>query len=489
MHSRRRSINTTGILVAILLTFIVITAIYCSENQRGDKNAQPSSSWWHNYISPIIRSVFDSTPIQASRRNSFGYLHGRDSTRSHNKDSKQVESDSKAKECQRSRFDRLIEQKWNTSDLSKPIYHDGLFNNPWDTWQAPTMTDAVKFLMTEPDDSHIPAPKEELDINLPILKPKLESPPAGGQFRVTWIGHSTLLIQVDGYNILTDPVFSKRASPVQFIGPARFRDPAITVAELPKIDLVVISHNHYDHLDANSLEALNERFGARCRWLVPRGLGEFMQSSSITNYQELDWWHKDCLPVELNSTQSDSITTTTTPIISNKSTINDGEDATNQEVASKRQLQIYMTPAQHWSRRSVNDVYKSLWGSYTFISSTNQKFFFTGDTGYCPVFKEICKVFGPMNGAAIPIGAYKPRWFAKAIHVDPKDAIKIHRDLKSFKSMAIHWGTFSLSAEHYMEPAKLLQELMLNATDLNDSPFITIEHGASLTFCPSKEGC
>lgn len=388
----------------------------------------------------------------------------------------------KENECQISSLDRTIWQKLQDGSISKPIYKNGVFANPWETWRPPFIMEGKIQYSSLPllisNDSLVPLYREVLDVQ----KPDLSKPPTNGKFKVTWIGHSTLLIQVDGYNILTDPIFSKRASPVPFVGPVRFQEPALKISELPPIDIVVLSHNHFDHLDRESIEALNDRFGSECRWLVPLGVGDLLRTFSIKNYYEFDWWKKDCYPVALKSEKSSSDSGETVENSINR------KDKILEELP-QGQLQIYSTPAQHWSRRTLNDFCKTLWSSYTFISSSNQKFFFAGDTAYCPAFKEIFEIFGPMNGAAIPIGAYGPRWISKSIHVDPAGAIKIHRDLKCQKSMAIHWGTFKLSLEPYMEPAQLLQQIMSDENHSNDRPFTTVKHGASMTFCSSEQDC
>lgn len=198
--------------------------------------------------------------------------------------------------------------------------------------------------------------------------------------RVTWLGHATVLVEMDGLVLLTDPVFSQRASPMAFMGPKRYRGPPCSVQQLPQVDAVVISHSHYDHLDADSVTALNARFGSELHWFVPLGLAEWVQKAGCQNVTELDWWVGSRIP---------------------------GRDG----------FTVFCTPAQHWCKRSPLDDNKALWGSWTVVGPRN-RFFFAGDTGYCSSFQEIGRHFGPFDLAAIPIGAYLPRYgCASVVHV------------------------------------------------------------------------
>uniref|UniRef100_A0A9L0T1T4 N-acyl-phosphatidylethanolamine-hydrolyzing phospholipase D n=1 Tax=Equus caballus TaxID=9796 RepID=A0A9L0T1T4_HORSE len=288
-------------------------------------------------------------------------------------------------------------------------------------------------------------PRQELDKELPVLKPYFVDDPeqAGVReagLRVTWLGHATVMVEMDELVLLTDPVFSSRASPSQYVGPKRFRRPPCTVNELPRVDAVLISHNHYDHLDHNSVIALNERFGNELRWFVPLGLLDWMQKCGCENVIELDWWEENCVP---------------------------GRD----------KVTFVLTPSQHWCKRTLMDDNKVLWGSWSVLGPWN-RFFFAGDTGYCSGFEEIGRRFGPFDLAAIPIGAYEPRWFMKYQHVDPEEAVRIHIDVQAKKSVAIHWGTFALANEHYLEPPLKLSEA-LERYGLKTEDFFVLKHGES----------
>jgi N-acyl-phosphatidylethanolamine-hydrolysing phospholipase D len=236
------------------------------------------------------------------------------------------------------------------------------------------------------------------------------------EVQATWIGHSTYLIQVRGVNILTDPVFSERASPISWAGPKRYTRPALSLDELPPIHYVVISHNHYDHLDLSSVEAL----GNDPLWIVPLKNAALLESVGVTNVVELDWWE-------------------------------------SHEVG---EWTFHATPVQHWSARGIFDRFECLWAGFA-ITHRRFRFFFAGDTGYNPVdFREIGKRLGPFDLALIPIGAYAPRWFMKSMHVNPAEAVQIHRDLRSQFSLAIHWGTFPLTAEAPGDPPHKLEEAL-----------------------------
>lgn len=260
----------------------------------------------------------------------------------------------------------------------------------------------------------------------------LISAPDNSAPQATLIGHSTVLIQYQGINILTDPVFSDHAFPFQFAGPERYTPPALNPEDLPPIDIVVISHNHYDHLDSDTVETL----GNKPLWLVPLGLKEWFLDSDITNVQELDWW----------------------------------------ESYTYGSVEITATPSQHWSRRSLFDTNKSLWASWAF-KWNDFTAWFGGDTGYnTRQFREIGDYLGKVDLAMIPIGAYEPRWFMKNQHVNPSDSVEIFKDIKAESAFGIHWNTFVLTAEPVDEPPAALKQAM-QASMLDPGTFTAMPIG------------
>ncbi|MGK2953175.1 MAG: MBL fold metallo-hydrolase [Thiobacillus sp.] len=265
--------------------------------------------------------------------------------------------------------------------------------------------------------------------------------PAGNP-SVTWIGHATLLLRLGGLNVLTDPHFSKRASPVGFAGPRRYQPPGVALAELPQIHAVVISHSHYDHLDVDSVRQLHQRSGGTLRFFVPLGLKPWFADLGIDTVTELDWW----------------------------------------EHAELGGVRFTLTPVQHWSARSLFDRNRTLWGGWA-IRAPNLNFFFSGDTGYSPDFKQIGRRLGPFDFAALPIGAYEPRWFMRAQHVDPVEALKIHQDIRARQSLGVHWGTFEMADEALDEPPRELAKARL-AAGMEESVFFVLRVGETRRIAP-----
>jgi len=313
--------------------------------------------------------------------------------------------------------------------FNKPVFKDGIFYNNYINHKMASFKEFWKWRKesTKPD---------------PISFPLAKNDPAFLQQNrtektLTWIGHASFLLQVDGLNILTDPHLTKRASPVFFAGPSRTTPPGLSIDDLPDIDIIVISHNHYDHLDYQTiLKIMRKQQGNPPLVLVPLKLKKLLQSFGASNVKELEWW----------------------------------------ESTSYKNLKIHSVPVQHWSNRSFN-TNKTLWCGWVF-ETNNFKCIFVGDTGYSKDFEAIQKKFGFMDLALIPIGAYAPRWFMKDHHCNIEEAIQIHKDLKSKHSVAMHWGTFQLTDEPMDEPPKLLKKLVVEKKLLEDE-FIVMTHGES----------
>ncbi len=261
---------------------------------------------------------------------------------------------------------------------------------------------------------------------------------------LTWIGHATLLLQLKGVNIITDPQFSERASPVSWAGPKRNMAPGIARENLPPIDVVLISHNHYDHLDLESVRFLASHHagGSGPRFFVPLGLKAWFADQGISNVVELDWW----------------------------------------ESVQFLGVRIQSVPTQHFSARSLFDRDETLWSGWV-VDAGGFKFGFLGDTGYSRDFADIRRKLGPMDLTAIPIGSYAPRWFMRAMHVNPEEAVQVHQDLGSRYSVAMHWGTFDMTDELPGEPPRLLAR-SLQAAGIPPERFFLMQHGETRMLDP-----
>jgi L-ascorbate metabolism protein UlaG (beta-lactamase superfamily) len=238
---------------------------------------------------------------------------------------------------------------------------------------------------------------------------------ADGRVRITWVNHATMLVQMDGLNILTDPIWSVRCSPVSFIGPKRHRAPGLRFEELPPIDAVLISHNHYDHLDLPTLRRLRAP-----RIVTPLANAALLAREGIPNVTELEWWHETRL--------RDDVTVT-------------------------------VVPSQHFSARALSDRDGALWGGFV-ISGPSGNVYFAGDTGWGSHFAEVGERFGPIRVAMLPIGAYLPRWFMRPVHISPADAVDAHLALKARTSVAMHFATFHLGDDGYEAPFDDLRQAL-----------------------------
>lgn len=268
------------------------------------------------------------------------------------------------------------------------------------------------------------------------------SPPA-----VTWIGHASTLVQAGGLNVLTDPIFSERAFPVQIAGPKRAQPPGVALDDLPPIDVVIISHNHYDHLDRASVVALNAKAqleGSNTLFLVPLGQKPWFADLGITHVVELDWWQHHTV----------------------------------------RGVEFFLTPVQHWSARGVFDQNHTLWGGWS-VFAADLHWYFGGDAGYSADFAQTRRRFAerqtPQSGggfdlALLPVGAYAPRWFMSAHHMNPEEAVQAHQDLQAKRSVAVHWGTFALTDEALDQPPKDLLPARA-AQRLDDTDFALFKIG------------
>ena len=267
--------------------------------------------------------------------------------------------------------------------------------------------------------------KKKLDMSIPddhvIEKTKVLSDLESfkGDDFIGWIGHATFLIKLGNTTIITDPVFSKNAGPL-FFGPKRYIEPALTLNEIPKTDLFLLTHNHYDHQDMRTIK----RFPFKdTKVLLPLKLGKYFTRNGYKDVNEMDWYD---------------------------------------EIKINEELQVTFLPAVHWSKRSLTDTNKTLWGNF-FIEYKDKKILFACDTGVGNIYKEVGDKFGPIDLTLINIGAYNfypmtPYKDKSAYHTNPEEALSIAKDLKSKKAIGMHWGTFVLSLEPIMEPRKRFKD-------------------------------
>lgn len=258
-----------------------------------------------------------------------------------------------------------------------------------------------------------------------------------GKCQITFINHSSFLVQMKNFNFLTDPVFSERCSPFQFSGPKRVRPPGIHFEDLPDIQMVLISHNHYDHLDKRTILKLDELYSPL--FVVPLGVDHLLKKWQCKNIITLDWWDKHRF----------------------------------------NELEITSIPANHFSARGMFDRDKTLWCGYQ-IKYDDVSFYFAGDTGYSDVFKEIGSKLNQPDISLIPIGAYKPEWFMSPVHISPEEAVKVHLDIMSKKSIAMHFGTFPLADDNRERGLSELNVAKQNH-GLKDDEFIILSEGQTLS--------
>jgi N-acyl-phosphatidylethanolamine-hydrolysing phospholipase D len=287
------------------------------------------------------------------------------------------------------------------------------FRNPWPDATLPGFGAFLKWKLASPSRPVAPlAPPVVRSVVMPRLDPS--------ELRLTWVGHATFLVQIGAQNVLTDPMWSDRASPVAFAGPKRVVAPALPFDELPPLDLVLVSHNHYDHLDDRTVRRVAAAHPA-ARWVVPLGLRSFLARRGARHIEELDWWEERAIgPVRVGC-----------------------------------------TPAQHFSARGFTDRNRSLWCGFA-LSAADRRLYFAGDTAYHPEFQAIASRFGPFDAVLLPIGAYEPRWFMRAVHMNPEDALAAYGDLVrgapgTRMLVGMHWGTFRLTDEPLAEPPERLR--------------------------------
>lgn len=322
-----------------------------------------------------------------------------------------------------------------------PEHHrpGGGFRNPWGDF-APDIPQGF-FAWARAHRTTNPRPRDPHPSVFPRASPTFVSPRAPeNTLTVTWVGHATFLIQLGGLNILTDPIWSERPSPIPFAGPRRWVPPGARLDALPPIDIVLVSHNHYDHFDSRTARRLAAMHPA-ARWLTPLGLGALVRRKGARHVQELDWWDE----------------------------------------ARVATVAVTCTPAQHWSARGFRDRGKSLWCGWT-VRAGSQAVYFAGDTAYFPGFREIGERCGPFSVVLLPIGGYEPRWFMRFVHMSPEEAVRafveLARDDRRSLMVPMHFGTFKMTDEAMDEPPRRLGEAWGEA-GLPASQLGILAHGES----------
>ena len=286
-------------------------------------------------------------------------------------------------------------------------------------------------------------PDDAADDGLPdVVAPDLDAiaSPDPDTLQITWIGHASFLIQLGGLSILVDPVYASYCAPVPLPGLRRLQPPGIPWQNLPPIDAVFISHNHYDHLDASVVKKL----AASTLFIVPDGLEKWMTRHGVKQVVSMAWWQQETILGDLKAT---------------------------------------CCPAQHFSARTPFDRNRSHWCGWM-IEWRGKKIYQTGDSGYCPHFKDIGHRFGPMDVSLIPIGAYAPRNVMEVVHITPEEAVDVHHDVQSKLSLGCHWGTYQLTDEPVMEPARRLQACK-EKRGIPDQAFRVLPIGGTVTIHPS----
>jgi L-ascorbate metabolism protein UlaG (beta-lactamase superfamily) len=283
---------------------------------------------------------------------------------------------------------------------------------------------------------------------LVVSDPRQPAPPsrvADGEIAVTFLGHATFLVRFGSVGILTDPVFTPHAGPLGRLGPRRVRPPAFAIEELPDVRVVLVSHNHYDHLQPRSLRALEKRFAPQ--FVTGLGLGPFLRARGLKRAIELDWWQRT-----------------------------EGPGGTR----------ITYVPAQHFSRRGLRDTNRSLWGGFV-IEHGGRSVYYAADSAYCPHFAEIGRKFPALDVALMPIGAYEPRWFMQIVHVNPAESVRAFRDLGAKHAVAMHFGTFQLTDEGIDEPVAALRKELVKPENAGLA-FHVPAHGETLRYRRADAG-
>ncbi|HMV31545.1 MAG TPA: MBL fold metallo-hydrolase [Gemmatimonadales bacterium] len=329
--------------------------------------------------------------------------------------------------------------------MTRPPHHrpGGGYQNPWPASNPRGFSHLVRWFF-ERNFTNRPAPDPPRSV-FEVATPEFGRAGPDG-LAVTWLGHSTALVEAGGVTILTDPIFGTYASPIPTASLKRWVDPPVPVAGLPRVDLVLLSHNHYDHLDAPTVRELATR-QPEATWCTPLGNAELLRSLGVARIEEFDWWQE-------------------------------------REVGRAR---VGCTPAKHFSARGLHDRSRALWGGFT-VAAGGRRIYFAGDTAYHPEFAQVGERLGPFDLVLMPVGAYEPRWFMHVVHVNPEEAVRAFRDLAGGadpppRMVPIHWGTFKLTDEPMDEPPRRAEQAWREA-GLPPDRLCRLRHGETRRFPP-----
>ena len=270
--------------------------------------------------------------------------------------------------------------------------------------------------------------------------PKPPERVGGGRLLATFVNHATVLLQMDGINLLTDPVWSERVSPFSFVGPRRHRPAGIRLEDLPPLDAILVSHNHYDHMDVATLRRLEARRPVPI--FVALNNARYLAACGVGGARDLDWWQSAPLAAG---------------------------------------VEVTVVPARHFSSRGPFDRDRALWGGFV-VKGPSGSVYFAGDTGWGSHFARIRERLGPPRLALLPIGAYRPRWFMAAAHIDPEEAVRAHETLGAGTSLAVHFGTFAQADDGIDEPEQALREALARRS--NPPRFLRLDNGQSAEIPP-----
>ncbi len=360
------------------------------------------------------------------------------------------------------------------------------FTNPWPSWRDQSGPTIMRHLLVRKLKGQMKTP-DTTPPTVPVHKPQFLPSRETHALRATWLGHACNLVEFPGgMRVLFDPVFTERCSHFSWLGPKRYTDIPCQIDDIPLVDAVVISHNHYDHLSLPTILKIKAKH-PNAHYFAPLGNKKLLNDAGIQAVTELDWWEERDLKLDISSNGPSIVRTDSEPAIGEKAAMH---------------ARIGCLPCQHTSARTAFDKGHTLWSSWS-VESGGKKVWFGGDTGYravpelpaeeddygpdkaypsCPAFKDIGKLRGPFDLGLIPIGAYDPRWLFSPMHANPFDSVEIFKDTRCKRAMGIHWGTWVLTEEDVLEPPQLLKKALAKSNLPEEGTFDVCDIGEARVF-------